>query len=276
MQDSASKQHNAANILGLEGELTMESLNHAYREARTRVESKVASSDIAATQTIAQIEWAYRELLSQIEARSQDDEETVVSAALLPCLSPEAAALLDSKENVVYISRRNTTEEAIEPVHPMDLPEFKSVEPARGGLPFGRSPLSTPERNPKMVRSLAFDSMKNAVPVHAGSTQNPEAISRLTGIIQSSEQITGSLLKKLREELNVSLDEINVRTKIPRKYILSIEADDYSNLPAVVYFRGFIMSYLRYLGLADRVDIADMLIENYRARLRHKSKIRPS
>lgn len=268
-EGTVAVQHDPAHILGIEGEITLDAINRAYREARTRVESKVASSDIAATQSLAQIDWAYQELLTQFEARSAEDDESIVSAALLPGLTEQAASLLGVTENVVYINRKPAAEE-FEPVHPMDLPEFSSIN-SSPSFSTPRLPLSTPDVQ-RTTRSHAFDS-KQIVPIRA--SHQTDAQTRLGNVIQSSEQISGSLLKKLREELNVSLEEINVRTKIPRKYILAIEADDYSNLPAVVYFRGFISSYLRYLGLTDRNDIVDSLTENYRARMRHKSRVKP-
>lgn len=277
--DSAETLHDPSSILEVEGDVTLEELNAAYREARTRVESKVASSDIAASHSLAQIEWAYRELLNKIETQTKaqgvEDDEDVVSAALLPGLTPEAASILGVKENVVYMGRK--VQEEFEPVHPMDLPEFKNVQystqqhsqPAPLSRYTNMAPVSEPSR---VVRPSPFQKVKSTVPTHASYQNQEESLSRLNNIIQASDQISGSLLKKLREEMNVSLDEINARTKIPRKYILSLEADDYANLPAVVYFRGFVASYLKYLGLVDRNDLVDSLTENYRARLRVISK----
>lgn len=44
-------------------------------------------------------------------------------------------------------------------------------------------------------------------------------------------------------------------TRIPRKYLLALEEEDYSILPAPVYARGFLRSYAGYLGL----DAKDLL-----------------
>ncbi|NBW83312.1 hypothetical protein EBR21_16305 [bacterium] len=101
----------------------------------------------------------------------------------------------------------------------------------------------------------------------------PDAVGMMNNIIDSAEQITGSLLKKLREEMGVDVEEMSVRTKIPRKYLLAIESDRYEQLPAAVYFRGFLVSYLRYLNI-KREDIIDAITENYRSRLRIQSRTR--
>lgn len=259
MEDSARKLRDPATILGLSGNLTLESLNKAYRDARKQIESQGDHGG-----AIAELEHAYHSLLTQIEAKNcGDDEESVVSAALLPGLNSDDAASLDA-ENVVYLRRnQNQQPEPASAPDVMALPEFSAV-------------VRQQHMAPRTMRTLAFESSKSVVPIQAPGSHFSDSLSRLTNVIQSTETITGSLLKKLREEVSVSLDEIQVRTKIPRKYIVSIESDDFGGLPAPVYVRGFIASYLRYLGLGERQDIVDAITENYRSRLRIHSKHKPS
>ena len=48
-------------------------------------------------------------------------------------------------------------------------------------------------------------------------------------------------------------------TKISKRYLRAIEADDYATLPAKVYTRGFVRLYASVLGLdADRVAASFM------------------
>jgi hypothetical protein len=66
------------------------------------------------------------------------------------------------------------------------------------------------------------------------------------------EPVTGASLRKLREERNISLGEIAAFTKVGVRFLEYIEADRHSDLPAVVYIRGFVQEYARFLGLDAR------------------------
>lgn len=66
----------------------------------------------------------------------------------------------------------------------------------------------------------------------------------------------GSFLKKIREYKNVSLEKMSEVTKISFAYIEALEENDYSNLPAQVFIRGFVGHVSRVLGL-DEKKVAD-------------------
>jgi cytoskeletal protein RodZ len=57
------------------------------------------------------------------------------------------------------------------------------------------------------------------------------------------------MLRQARLDRGASLADVEAETRIRRKYLEALEAEDYSSLPATVYTRGFIRSYSRYLGL---------------------------
>lgn len=59
----------------------------------------------------------------------------------------------------------------------------------------------------------------------------------------------GRVLKTARESKNLTLDEIQERTKIRKRYLQAIEEGDLSILPGLVYARGFIKNYAEILGL---------------------------
>jgi flagellar biosynthesis protein FlhG len=66
------------------------------------------------------------------------------------------------------------------------------------------------------------------------------------------EPITGSVLRRYREERGVSLREIANQSKIGTRYLEYIEGDRLDMLPAAVYLRGFLQEYARALGLDPR------------------------
>ncbi len=65
----------------------------------------------------------------------------------------------------------------------------------------------------------------------------------------------GEKLKARREELGLSLQEVQQETKIRTKYLQALEDGDDSVIPGTVYVRGFIRSYADYLGL-DGIALA--------------------
>ncbi|HJZ86317.1 MAG TPA: helix-turn-helix domain-containing protein [Polyangia bacterium] len=65
----------------------------------------------------------------------------------------------------------------------------------------------------------------------------------------AEEEGFGSYLKLERERRAVALDQVARATKIPRKLLEHLEAEDLESLPAWTYVRGFVKSYSRYLGI---------------------------
>ena len=59
----------------------------------------------------------------------------------------------------------------------------------------------------------------------------------------------GQALRDAREDLGVSLADAERETRINRRYLEALEAEDDSAMPPAVYTRGFIRTYAQYLGL---------------------------
>lgn len=62
---------------------------------------------------------------------------------------------------------------------------------------------------------------------------------------------TGELLRRAREQKNLSLEDIAKKTRIPQRHLASIETGDFEALPGRTYAIGFAKSYARVVGLAD-------------------------
>lgn len=59
----------------------------------------------------------------------------------------------------------------------------------------------------------------------------------------------GELLRKTREEKNVSLEEIERATAITKNYILALEEERSDDFPGESYFVGFLTNYCEFLGI---------------------------
>jgi hypothetical protein len=70
-----------------------------------------------------------------------------------------------------------------------------------------------------------------------------------TAQVAPGEPIDGAVLRRLRDSCGASLKDIADLSKISQRYLAAIEADDFLNLPAYVYVRGFVFEYARILGL---------------------------
>lgn len=62
---------------------------------------------------------------------------------------------------------------------------------------------------------------------------------------------TGELLRRAREQKNLSLDDIAKKTRIPLRHLESLESGDFEALPGRTYAIGFAKSYARTVGLVD-------------------------
>lgn len=78
----------------------------------------------------------------------------------------------------------------------------------------------------------------------------------------------GEKLKKAREKMGLSFNEIQDAIKIRSKYLEALENDDFDVIPGEAYVRAFIKSYGNHLGLNG-----DELLEEYRILKEEEEKI---
>lgn len=74
--------------------------------------------------------------------------------------------------------------------------------------------------------------------------------------ILSRQEIKGSDLKTIRNELGVAIEKIHQETKIRLDYLNCIEQDETAKLPAPVFLKGFIKAYLRSLCIEPAEEIS--------------------
>ncbi|MBI2622405.1 helix-turn-helix domain-containing protein [Candidatus Microgenomates bacterium] len=64
------------------------------------------------------------------------------------------------------------------------------------------------------------------------------------------------LLKKARQEKQLSFSDIEKETKIKSSFIRALEEGDYDKLPSAIYARGFLKNYAQFLGLDTQLVLA--------------------
>ena len=90
-------------------------------------------------------------------------------------------------------------------------------------------------------------------------------------MITPETEFTGALLRAVRESIGVEVREIAQRTKIGTMYLNAIEEDDFKNLPALVYVRGFLVEVAKCLAL-DPAQVSRTYIRRYKRYLDERDK----
>ena len=172
------------------------------------------------------------ELLGVAPDASRDEVQRAYER-LTALLGPGALALYsaaDAEEqrrlqralHAAYLRMLGTATE--EPRHSPTPPPARDATPPAPQAPPGPAPASRP------------------VVAAAPDLPAPPAIDERT-------EITGTILRQLRESRGRSADEVAARTRIRRVFIESLEREDFRALPERVFTRGFVMTYARELGL---------------------------
>jgi Uncharacterized protein conserved in bacteria len=78
--------------------------------------------------------------------------------------------------------------------------------------------------------------------------------------ILSQQEISGTDLKAIRNELGVTIEKVHQETKIRIDYLNNIEENNVEKLPAAVFLKGFIKAYLKCLCIetADEISVRYM------------------
>jgi cytoskeleton protein RodZ len=81
----------------------------------------------------------------------------------------------------------------------------------------------------------------------------------------------GEYLRQERERRGITLEQVASATKISIKLLQHLESDNYAELPAKPFIRGFVISYARFIGFN-----AQETLERYSQFIETKSILRPN
>lgn len=84
------------------------------------------------------------------------------------------------------------------------------------------------------------------------SEPTPEERTRVIG----ADSSLGARLRQTREARGVSLRDISDQTRISRRYLEAIEADNYKQLPGGIFNRSFVKAYARAIGFDEDEAVA--------------------
>lgn len=125
------------------------------------------------------------------------------------------------------------------------------VEQAR--LEEAHDTLLDPNRRRAYDLSVFPESDAQAAPIASARRQpSPEQLmlqAQVAREIQTATEYTGAFLRRIRESQGVELAEISARTKISLTHLRAIEEEQFADLPAIVYSRGFVRELAKILKL---------------------------
>jgi cytoskeletal protein RodZ len=80
-----------------------------------------------------------------------------------------------------------------------------------------------------------------------------------------------SSLKQARIESGKTLEEISSYLKIRKQYLVALEEEDFSSMPAEVYVKGYLKLYSNYLGIDVNLSEKDKQESSKDIDLRNRS-----
>jgi flagellar biosynthesis protein FlhG len=127
--------------------------------------------------------------------------------------------------------------------------------------------LALPEADlARAVRAAAANSTRRpglmgpAAPVDADDRHDsPEPL------IEMGDDVSGAVLRKIREARGIELSDIAQRTKISERHLLAIEEERFKDMPAAVYVRGYVMEYARSIRI-DPQRAVESYLRRYHAK----------
>ena len=122
--------------------------------------------------------------------------------------------------------------------------------------------LSLPEADlARAVRAAAANSTRRpGLPGHAEDRhESPEPV------LEVGEEVSGAVLRKIREARGIELGDIAHRTKISERHLRAIEDERYGDMPAAVYVRGYVTEYARSIRI-DVQKAVESYLRRYNAR----------
>lgn len=79
--------------------------------------------------------------------------------------------------------------------------------------------------------------------------------------LPSADRMNGPSLRRVRERIGISLEEVALQTRIRQTYLECIEGDEHEKLPPDVYLKSYLSDYARALGL-DSQKVVEGYLKN--------------
>lgn len=188
--------------------------------------------DISPQASTQEVRWAYDQAMS------------IYSADSIPTYS-----LLSQKERELILSRlvdayKTLTNGHLRAEYNQLLLERGELFPEDLGLlSFGESDIINSK-----LREVKVESMLNGEKTAESPMPSTE---NSFDLIDIDSTVSGKDIQALRIAREISVEDINRKTNIPKKTLEDIEEERFEELPALVYLKGFLKTYARILNVNE-------------------------
>ncbi|MGO8988672.1 MAG: helix-turn-helix domain-containing protein [bacterium] len=124
---------------------------------------------------------------------------------------------------------------------------------------------STQYQGERMKLGLMYDAKRASTNTALRIRERLKPIVSSNPVIQevlASDVLSGRDLKRIRDELGISLEEISELVKVRVVYLHAIEEDQFEKTPSRIFLKGFLRAYAQCIGLD-----ADMVASRYLKRI---------
>ena len=122
-----------------------------------------------------------------------------------------------------------------------------------------------PSQRDRTKVSLMYDAKRFAANTALRVRDRLKPIASSNPVIQeilANDVLSGNDLKKIRDELGISLEEIAEMVKVRIVYLHAIENDQFEKTPSRIFLKGFLRAYAQCMGLD-----ADVVATRYLKRI---------
>jgi flagellar biosynthesis protein FlhG len=191
----------------------------------------------------------------ELDPGASDEEIRRAHRRAREMYAPESMAIAGLYSPVALETVQRRLEDAYDTLldaerrHAYDLELFPSGVPARRGTP---SPAPSAPMSGATTPAAGLSPSENLP-----TPELPEPI------ITPETELTGPLLRRIREARGITLADISARTKVGASHLRAIEEERWEAMPAEVYLRGFLVEFARYLRL-EPTQLAQSYLQRYR------------
>jgi len=124
---------------------------------------------------------------------------------------------------------------------------------------------STQYQGVRMKLGLMYDAKRATANTALKTRDRLKPVVSSNPVIQgilANDVLSGRDLKKIRDELGISLEEISELVKVRVVYLHAIEDDEFEKTPSRIFLKGFLRAYAQCIGLD-----ADMVASRYLKRI---------
>ncbi|MEJ2033731.1 MAG: helix-turn-helix domain-containing protein [Deltaproteobacteria bacterium] len=117
----------------------------------------------------------------------------------------------------------------------------------------------SPDAKERLVEQIEEAYQRLAAATEQRRPAAPRRERRQSPEVDSDGGFTGPILRQIREQLDIGIQDLALATHIQTQYLENIEEENFAALPVYVYTRGYVANYAKHLGLDPQRVASDYM-----------------